>query len=832
VEEVLREAGLAQPPRACRAVLVGTALNPAQPRRKPDGVETRTLWGELAWQLGAEAGDARGAYALVAEADVRGVSPGADTLQELFELLSPCLVLIDEWVAFARQLYGVSGLPAGSFDANLTFAQALTEAARRVRGALVVASIPASDIEVGGEAGREALARLENTFGRVEASWRPASADEGFAIVRRRLFQPLTDPALFAARDAVVEAFSQLYQTQRQEFPTGCGEAAYARRLREAYPIHPELFDRLYEDWSALERFQRTRGVLRLMAAVIHVLWERDDRSLLILPGMVPMDDRAVQDELLRYLDDPWRPIIEADVDGPQSLPLQLDRAHPNLGRYSACRRVARALYLGSAPTLRTAHRGLEERQIKLGCAQPGESVATFGDALRRLTDQATHLYVDGRRYWYALQPSVTRLAEERAQQQADDAVAEEIRRRLRAQASKRGDFAAVHVCPQGPADVADEDEARLVILPPDAPHAAKTSDSPARRRAAALLEQRGSGPRLYRNMLVFLAADQTRLKELEQAVRLYLAWTSIEADSEHLNLDAFQANQARSKRAQADETVEHRLPEAYQWLLVPVQPDPQGPVVWEERRLQGEDPLAVRASKRLRNDELLLTALAGVRLRLELDRVPLWRGDHVGLKQLWEDFARYLYLPRLRDSDVLLAAVRDGVAQLTWEQETFAYAAGYDAARGRYLGLRAGEVCSVVLDDASVVVRPAVARRQLDEAPRADSVTSAAGTVSSRIAERPTGVLEGADARRPPTSPPLTRFHGSVRLDPQRLGRDAGTIAEAVVQHLAGLLGAEVEVTLEIQARVPEGAPPQVVRTVSENCRTLRFTHFGFEAE
>ena len=171
------------------------------------------------------------------------------------------------------------------------------------------------------------------------------------------------------------------------------------------------MFDRLYTDWSQLDRFQRTRGVLRLMAAVIHVLWERQDSSLLILPASVPIDDSLVQYELTRYLEDPWTPIIERDVDGPYSLPLRLDREHPNLGRYSATRRVARTIYLGSAPTLQTANRGIEEQRIKLGCVQPGEAPATFGDALRHLANRALFLNTDGGRYWYSLQQTVTRLA-------------------------------------------------------------------------------------------------------------------------------------------------------------------------------------------------------------------------------------------------------------------------------------------------------------------------------------------------------------------------------------------------------------------------------------
>ena len=213
IEPILQAAGVSQPPKARRAVLVGQAISPGQAHKKPDGTVVRTLWGELAWQLLGKEG-----YALVAEADQRGVNPG-DGLRLLLQAASPCLILIDEWIAFVRQLYDVHDLPAGSFDANLTFAQALTESARAVPGALVVASLPSSDIEIGGVGGKAALERLKNTFSRLESAWRPASAEEGFEIVRRRLFQPLTDPKLFAARDAVVTKFNELYRTQAQEFP-------------------------------------------------------------------------------------------------------------------------------------------------------------------------------------------------------------------------------------------------------------------------------------------------------------------------------------------------------------------------------------------------------------------------------------------------------------------------------------------------------------------------------------------------------------------------------------------------------------------------------------
>ncbi len=636
VEDLVQEAGVPLPASVRRVVLVGTKISPGQPVKKPDGTTVRTLWGELAWQLGGKEG-----YALVRKADETATNPG-DALTALFNKYAPCLILIDEWVAYARQLHEEKDLPGGTFDTQFTFAQTLSESAKAANRTLLVVSVPASDNEIGGERGKAALARLKNAIGRVEASWRPASSDEGFEIVRRRLFEPLTGDQ-FRQRDAVARAFSEFYGSQAQEFPPECREADYERRIKMAYPIHPEVFDRLYNDWSTLDKFQRTRGVLRLMAAVIHALWERQDGNLLIMPANVPVDDSAVLFELTRYMDDPWAPVIDRDVDGPNSLPLTLDRENPNLGRYSACRRVARTIYLGSAPTLRAAHHGLEDRQIKLGCVQPGESAPTFGDALRRLSDRATYLYVDGKRYWYSTQPTVTRLAEDRAGQLAEHDVVEEIVRRLREEAKSRAEFAKVHACVPS-SDVPNEPETRLVILGPDLPHAAKDKDSAARREAAAVLDSRGTEPRDFKNAVVFLAADATRLRDLQQAARQYLAWTSIWEEREKLNLDSFQSKQAETKRKHADDTVQAQIPEVYQWLIVPGQSDPLGEVEWTEIRLQGRDGLAARAAKKLRNGELLLTQMGGPRLRHELDRIPLWRGDHVSLKQLAKDMGCYLY--------------------------------------------------------------------------------------------------------------------------------------------------------------------------------------------
>lgn len=434
--------------------------------------------------------------------------------------------------------------------------------------------------------------------------------------------------------------------------------------------------------------------------------------------------------------------------------------------------------------------------------------------------------------------PTVTRLADDRASQFSDEDVDDEIIRRLRKEASSRAEFAKVHACVAS-GDVPDDREVRLVILGPEHPHGAKDAHSPARKEAAAILESRGAGPRNYKNMLVFLAGDATRLRELRQAARQFLAWSSIVRDGSGenpaLNLDSFQKRQADTKRDSADETVESRIPETYQWLLVPGQSDPKGDVEWTEIRSQGSDSLAARAAKKLKNEDLLMVQLGGTRLRQELDRVPLWRGNHVGVKQLCEDVARYLYLPRLRDENVLLAGIHDGLANLHWRSETFAYAESWGEARERYNGLRAGQSVRVVVGSQSLLVKSEIAAAQLE----AESQTPTHGptTANPTGGTGPAPIAVGPGNTNPPSGEPaitpplkLGRFHGSVHLDPVRLGRDASRIAEEVVQHLTAIVGASVEVALDIHAQLPDGAGDKLVRDITENCRTLRFDNHGFE--
>lgn len=836
IEGILAESGVPQPPAVRRAVLVGNALTPGSPSRKEDGTVVNTLWGEMAWQLGGREG-----YEIVRQADETATNPG-DALDQIFRRFGPCLVLIDEWVAYARQLYGRERmLPAGSFDTQFTFAQTLCEAARRSPCALVLVSIPASISEQGDLGGQSALDSLKQAVGRSNLVWRPASTDESFEIVRRRLFQAVTDPR---HRDAVVKAFMDMYRANPQEFPAECRESDYERRMKAAYPIHPDLFDRLYNDWSTLEKFQKTRGVLRLMAAAIHTLWQREDKSVLILPATVPIDDPNVQTEFTRYLEERWGGVIDKDVDGPHSEPLKLDGENVNFGRYSACRRAARAVFLGSAPTLHAAAQGIEDKRIKLGCAQPGESIPTFGDALWKLSDRTTYLYVNGTRYWYSTQASVNKIAAEMAErEEIKQKVESEIVRRLKLNTRNRGEFHGVHVALPS-ADIPDDRNLRLVVLGPGFPHKQGAASSPAVEEAADTLRYHGTAHRNYRNMLVFAACDQTRLPELDQATRLFLAWTYVVEHNRDLDLTPNNLSQAETKARQFDAAIEQKIGEVYQWVLAPTQPpagsDPDVIARWEEFKAQGADPLAVRAAKKLKTEQVLTDELGGNVLRHEIEQVPLWRGDHVSVSQLEDDFSRYLYLSRLLNVGILHAGIRDAVARVV---DGLYYADRHDEDTGAYEGLRSGVLLEASRPLTGLLVKPDAAAAYLEEQDRKRAAEAAVVSGNGAVDDRSTGgytyTTTGAK-NRTVADPPVTaarakpkRFHGSVSLDPNTISTGAGKVSQEVVQHLLKLLASHVEVTLEIHASNPEGFPDHVVRTIMENCRVLGFgDQYGFEEE
>ncbi len=814
-----------------RVAIVGNHFSPSG-ETKDDGTHVNTIWGELAWQLGG-----REAYSLVAKSDSERTTPG-EALHELLAKYSPAVILIDEWVAYARSLVGRDDLAGGTFDDQFTFAQSLTEAVKGTSGTLLVISIPASESgddgdkivagnaeEVGGAHGLEALKRLQNVVRRVADQWRPASSTEAYQIVRQRLFQQ-PDAKALAAISATARAYVDMYRKYTDDFPRESRDSAYEDRIKRTYPIHPELFDRLYEEWSSLERFQRTRGVLRLMSTVIHALWTGEDASPLVMPGSIPLSTANVNAELTQYLQDSWKAIIDADVDGPNSEPARIDKEKPLFGQRSLTKRLARTVFFGAAPTIGSAHKGLETQRVFLGTAVPGDVPGNFHAALTQLADRATYFYSGSGKYWYDLQANITRTAKDQAERLHKEDVWAEMVRRLQAQARTRGDFAGVHVCPESNADIPDTDEARLVILHPKVAHK-RGGESEAKTFAHKATEQRGSANRTNRNMLVYLAADEARLQELDNATRDYLGWTHVLANEADLDLTQNQKNQATQRRGQADQTVTSRLLQSFTWALVPTQPDAGAPFVIRETKVEGQsESLAERVSRRLGSDGDLSTRQAAVTIRLAINKVPqIWKDGHVGLGALWALYCQYPYMPRLRDRRVLEEGILD--LPMIWQTDAFALATGFDSTTNRYIGLWLPTDTNSAPQptDSLLLVRPDVAETQREHDARVTVVEPA-----PRREDETT--LQPVDPPKvvPPQLPPAkTRFYGVKTISSDKIALDFKNISDEVLANLRQP-GVTLVVRVEIEAADTTGFDENTIRTVSENAKTLKFDQAGFE--
>ena len=508
-----------------------------------------------------------------------------------------------------------------------------------------------------------------------------------------------------------------------------------------------------------------------------------------------------------------------------------------------ASRRVARTIMLGSAPTVRSqAVRGIEASHIRLGVVQPGENIADFNDALNTLRGSLAYLYTNtnGDRYWFDTRPTLRKTAQDRATQVAEADVIEEIESRLK-KLRREEPFAGLHVCPASSLDVPDEQAARLVILRTEDTHRANAGASAAITAAENILNNHGSKPRTYRNMLAFVAPDQEAMLSLRQAVRDFRAWRSIQDDKETLNLDAAQNKEVDANLHRCNDTVEARIKETYCWLLTP-EIDcfvDMKTIQWDASRISGgTDSIVAKASRKMQQSETLITKWAPALLLMELNNV-LWKDtDCIQIKKLWEYLCTYCYLPRLAKYSVLEDAIRTGLNS----QEYFALAAGYTG--DRYVELRYNQFVDCI-NTSDLLVKLDPARKQLLAEKSAPAVV-VQPTQTAQGGEQPTLFNLPPDApidptvtlHQPPTAQPAavpappknTRFYMTAELDTTRINRDVQRLVEEVITHLLSADGCKVSVTLDVTADAPDGLSTPIVRTVMENCKTLKVKDFGVD--
>lgn len=792
------------------AVFVGTDKGPDLPLETVKGRPIRTLWGYLAWRLAGDEG-----LEMIQGAETAGTNPGAQVFQKVFERAGPSLILLDEMVAYVRQLTGQR------YDAHISFLQSLTEAAAQTKHTLIVGSLPESDIEAGGsEKGKDTLRALEKLFGRTQSSWQPAQGSETYAVIRRRLFQDLDDNGE-KARKRTIEAFRKLYRDNKGDFPPNTAEKDYEAALIEAYPVHPMLFDKLSTEWGGLDKFQRTRGVLSLLARTIYASYRDRSDEPLILPSSLRMNDPEVRGSLMEPLEGPtWGSIIDGEVDGDTSLPAQMELTRPRYRNEQIVRRAARAVFVCTAPR-GDSRGGLTGPELRLSCATPGEQVSVFGDALRELSERAGYLYEADGRYWFGSQPTLNKLADNRAADVDADRVDAKIIELLDAD-RKGGGWGPVHIAPNPPTDVEEAPKTRLVVLGPTTPWATG-GGSPAELVALDAVARRAGGQRKFRNALVFLAPEGRALDDARRAVRRLIAWSDIAKDTK-LDLAQSQIDDANSRATEARRGAVQGVRKAWSKLLSP-RPSQADQASLEldvaTAKNDGRETIAEAAWKKAIGDSFVLDLLGRQSL---LDRLAvLWPQDRddLDVDVLRDWFFEFPYMERLRDEQVLADAIRAAVADVSGD--ALGFAEGKDEG-GQYVGLQLNRQVEPRFGRGALLVRNEAARVQLNAAgslaPAAMPTLSGdqPGSSPSR------GGQPSKQEKRP------TRFVGAIELDALRGLSKAGQVFESVINELDRAAGTKFRITLEVHAVAEEGFPQDVEDIVKDNAGTLGFSDKRFD--
>ena len=789
------------------SVLVGTYLSTTDADETQHGDPLNTLWGKMADQLGGQ-----DAYHIIRKAAREGSAPGGNQLDTLFEHVGPSVILMDELVAYVRNVQGVTQ------ESIYTFLQAVTESVNRSKNVTLVATLPESQVQAGGEGGMTVLDTLEAILERVDAVSIPLEVDNAFEVVRRRLFGSVIDET---ERDLTCDAFRKMYQNSRAEYPDTASDQRYLQRMKDCYPIHPEIFDRLFQDWAVIPGFQRTRGVLRMMATCISRLYQKQDPSLLIMPANLTLDDPALADEFTRLLAKSggnWDPVIK-EIDSHGSRTDQIDQKSQNFIEVgSAARRIARTVFLGSATG--QAVKGITTRHIHLGAVEPGQGVSIYNDALNRMTGNLYFLYNLDDRYYFHTQENLNKVAIDRAAEYTEEDLYADIVSRLQ-RAIRRAPN--VFICPTSPRLVKDSETLQYVVLHPEAslPSRGKETDT-ARETARNILTYTADHEqqRTFRNTLLFIAARRDDIRELKNLVKDYLAWNSImNGDPLHTaisNLEGARLDQTRENLESAEDNVTTALLKAYRWGLVPSQTDPRGNAYeFSIVETESEDGRIVQHLRdTFTDDDHIITKIAPHIFAEKLQQY-IWSNDtyqdHIDIDQLWELMAQNVYMPRMRDRNVLATCMRDGIAA-----GTFGYATAYQD--GDYRNFRFEEQIGglrIEKGTTAVLINPELARLLKEEAEEPEPPTPP--DPDPKTTAESTGVVIEPATPKGPTRVVVTK---TLQLA-LPFAEDMDILQDEIARTLEAD-GGSVKVEITVTADKSDGFSENTARAVKQNSEHL----------
>jgi hypothetical protein len=625
IKKILDKTDLKSVPKVKVAVFVGTV---------PDPLKGKTLWGEIAEQLGA--------YELVKEHDEKRIAPGREIIEEILRDSRPVLLLIDELTEYI--------VKAKEFeDQVFAFLQELTEAvSKSLTQCVLVCTLPSSAPY--GERGEKVLSQLQKIFGRVQIIYTPVEGEEVYEIIRKRLFEDLGDPK---EHEVVASEYFELYKRLGEEIPPEFREIRYKEKIKKAYPFHPETIDVLFERWGTIPTFQRTRGVLRLLAEIVYDNFIRQDPSPLIQPANINLSNYDIRRMFIEHIGDTFESVLASDIVGDNARTARIDKQiGSEYTKFKVATGLATSIFFYSFPV--TEHRGISIQRLRVAFLREGIPPSIVGDAVRKLEDVDGPLYLHFEKglYYFSSQAGLNKVILDKEERIEEQKIEDDIKRRIEENVGK--DF-EVKVWPKSNAEIPDNKELKLVILPLEFTiNDQKTEDF-----IRDMLTNFSTGYRTYKNTLMFLVSDPNEYNGLRESVRRYLALKTITSDEEVIKT-LTEADKDRAKQwvKEKDSEVWFKIISTYRYLIKGSKYglkkfDLGIPTVGEKTSF------TMRVKHYLKDQEVLLDKLSP---KVLLEKTFSEKDERKSLVEIYEAFLKYFELPLLEDESVLKDAVAKGV--------------------------------------------------------------------------------------------------------------------------------------------------------------------------
>lgn len=602
-----------------------------------DVINGKTPWGEIAEQLGC--------YHLIKDHDQKRIAPGKEIFREIIKQSGSVLILIDELLAYITKANELEKQEKIAQGQTLVFLQEITEVIAASSNSVLILTLPKSDLEKFDEAATRALSQLEKVSGRVESIYVPVDGIEIYEVVRKRLFDNIGD---INQHKQTAETYFRLYQQLGNDVPSEVKELSYRTKIEQAYPFHPELIDILYERWGSFPKFQRTRGVLRLLAEVIKDIYKKGADPL-IQSSQINLANPILKRELIKHIGDPFDSIITSDIMGKSQ---QIDRdMGSEYEKYNIASKLATGVFFYSFSG--SDRRGVNLSWLRIALLNDNIPSMIIGDAIAKLADNLWYFHEEKRLYSFKNEPNLNRVIVDREQLIDDEQITDKLRELIKAQ--PKGKFFEAHIWKESQ-DIPDHTKFKLVILHPNY----KKGDQETEQFTQELFSN--TSFRVYKNTVFLVIVDANSYVTLETRLKRYLALSAITEDQDlKKNLSLSSKTDLQNKLKQAEKDIVDGLIAAYRHLAWCGQNTIDYSDISTATKVEGNSWLE-RVENHLKNQRSINAKIAA---NVLLNKGLSVNETEKSLQDIYNNFLRTPgHKPLLENESVILEAVKIGVKE------------------------------------------------------------------------------------------------------------------------------------------------------------------------